>query len=846
MRRDPGAHGGVPARRVVVRWAWRMFRREWRQQVLVVALITVAVAIAVGGATAGYNAARSEDGHFGTADLRIETVVDNPEGMDAYLKAAEEWFGTIDVIAWRSVSVSGAADDLELRAQDPEGAYSGPMLDLREGRYPTDVGELALTNGDAQTFGVTVGDTIALESDSENNGNATEWDVVGLVENPNDLSEEFGLVAPSSDIQPTALTLLVQGSEDRAVEFPDDMDTGPGYFDSRDATVAATAGAGALAASTVVMLLVCLVAAAGFVVIAQRRQRQLGMLASIGATQKHLRLVVVANGAIVGAVAAVVGAVLGLGVWIVAAPGLEGVAQHRVDRFNVSWWLVGLGMALAVVAATAAAWWPSRTVARVPVVRALSGRPPRPRAARRTLLLAVPLIIVGVVCLLVGIEEPEGADEEINDLLVISGILAIPLGIALVGPLVVGTLAPIAKRFPVATRLSLRDLARYQARSGAALAAISLGLGIAVAVVVAASAAEYSTDEGNLSDRQLMIRASELDGGWLESVPEQTPAELERLETSVDQVAETLDDPTVLALDMPVDPGVGYITEARPGEPGSRTVEPPLGLGRPVDEDTNRDLGQFYVATPQVLEHLGLDDALVNSGAEVLTTYTGDLFFHQVSDSHPACEPDEIEGNCRAPVENATTIDVAYTSTPKSLITPEAVERNGWEIARAAWLGEADEPLTSDQLADVREAAGDVGLFVETRSGQEGLTQLRSGATGLGLLLGLGILAMTVGLIRTETAGDLRTLTATGASSRVRRTVTGVTAGALAFLGALLGTAGAYMALTAGYSDDLSRLNPVPVVHLLVIILGLPAVAAVAGWLLAGREPPVIARQLLE
>ena len=45
---------------------------------------------------------------------------------------------------------------------------------------------------------------------------------------------------------------------------------------------------------------------------------------------------------------------------------------------------------------------------------------------------------------------------------------------------------------------------------------------------------------------------------------------------------------------------------------------------------------------------------------------------------------------------------------------------------------------------------------------------------------------MTVGLIRTEAAGDLRTLTATGATSTTRRTLTAATAGAF-FLGALPG-----------------------------------------------------------
>ena len=73
---------------------------------------------------------------------------------------------------------------------------------------------------------------------------------------------------------------------------------------------------------------------------------------------------------------------------------------------------------------------------------------------------------------------------------------------------------------------------------------------------------------------------------------------------------------------------------------------------------------------------------------------------------------------------------------------------------------------------------------------------------------------MTVGLIRSETANDLRTLTATGASSTTRRTLTGATAGALALLGALLGTAGAYAALLAWHRSDLSPLGHVPVANL--------------------------------
>ena len=62
------------------------------------------------------------------------------------------------------------------------------------------------------------------------------------------------------------------------------------------------------------------------------------------------------------------------------------------------------------------------------------------------------------------------------------------------------------------------------------------------------------------------------------------------------------------------------------------------------------------------------------------------------------------------------------------------------------------------------------------------------------MLIALGVLAMSVGLIRSESAGDLRTLAAIGASGRTRRAITSATAGALALLGAVLGSAVAFAA----------------------------------------------------
>jgi putative ABC transport system permease protein len=810
--------GGGPARRALVRWALRLFRREWRQQVLVLALLGFAVASAVAGTSTAYNMAPRRAAVFGEADHRLVFDVSEAgqHAIDAYVAAARDWFGSIDVIGQRSVPVPGSADTIELRAQDPEGALGASMLRLRHGRYPHGHREVALTDEVARTFRVGVGDPLALDGG--------ERTVVGVVENPHDLDDEFALLSPSSRDELDSFVVLVRAPDQQIRAFPVEREPAPVHIEARGDTEKGTAASAALAASAVVLLLVCLIAASGFAVVAQRRLRQLGMLAATGATRRQLRLVVVVNGAVVGVIAAVGGALAGLALWIAIAHRLEPVAGHRIGRFDVPWPQVGLAMVLAVVAASGAAWWPARTMARVAVTRALSGRPPQPLRTRRSIVLAGFLIAGGVVSLVAGIDATK---DEADPTLVILGALAIPLGIALSCPLAIRAVAPVAARLPIAARLALRDLARYQARAGAALAAISLGLGLAVAVVIAAAAAEYRPAEGNLSDRQLMLRIDQAnDVGTPVSGPGQGAADVPELTSAVDRIATTLHDPDVVALDVPSDRAAEETTD---GE----VVRPPVALARPVG-DVYRDVGPLYVATPEVLRHVGVDPESVGSDVEVLTHQAGPVYFVGA-----AARPIRVR--------DPELIEVpAYTSLPRSFITPRALGRHGWESVPAAWLIETREPVTGDQLADVREEAADAGLMVEARSRQEGLSQLRSGATAAGILLALGILAMTVGLVRTETAGDLRTLTAVGAPSRVRRAVTGVTAGALALLGAVLGTAGAYAGLSAGYANDLGALRPVPVVNLLTIAIGLPMVAAAAAWLLAGREPPSVSRSPME
>jgi putative ABC transport system permease protein len=187
------------------------------------------------------------------------------------------------------------------------------------------------------------------------------------------------------------------------------------------------------------------------------------------------------------------------------------------------------------------------------------------------------------------------------------------------------------------------------------------------------------------------------------------------------------------------------------------------------------------------------------------------------------------------------------TSAPNTVITEYAVSKYHLQTRLRGWLIQLPAPLTATQISAAKRLALADKVTFETRSGTPGLSEFADGGTALGTVIALGVLAASVGLIRSETARDLRTLTAHGASGATRRTITAATAAAVGLLGAILGMAGAVIAGLAWAHGSLSAMfGAVPLSDVLILLVGLPLIAAAGGWLLAGREPPLIARQPIE
>jgi putative ABC transport system permease protein len=191
------------------------------------------------------------------------------------------------------------------------------------------------------------------------------------------------------------------------------------------------------------------------------------------------------------------------------------------------------------------------------------------------------------------------------------------------------------------------------------------------------------------------------------------------------------------------------------------------------------------------------------------------------------------------------------TSAPNTIITEYAMKKFHIATTTTDWLVVGNQSFTAAQISGAQLTASTAQLRVESRNDVPSGSTIINWATLLGILIALGVLAMSVGLVRSETSGELRTLAATGASSYTRRTLTAATAGALGFLGALLGVVGGYVAMIGwlrsnSLNGGISALAHIPFGDLGLLLFGMPAIAAAVGWLLASREPLMMGRQPIE
>ena len=380
------ADGGAPARRAVVRWAWRLFRREWRQQFLILALITVAVAATIVGSAVATNDPPPKNFGFGTAqDSASFTTYDAHAA--SVIASLEHRFGRVEVIENETQSIPGSINTYQLRAQDPHGPFSGPMLSLVSGHYPSGADEVAVTSGVASAFHLRVGGTWRV--------GGVERQVVGIVENPQSLLDEFALVAPGQVTHPTRSHGVVR-RPGRSAELdrqptcrPPPRSRSRTRSTPRRSRSPPSCSACCSSPSSRSAASPC---------------SRSGASARSGCSSRPARRTATSVSSSARTARSSVSSVRssasssGSSSGSPTDPSLEQSSHHVIGVLALSWAVVVAAMVLAVVAAYFAASRPARAITKVPIVQALSGRPAPPRQIHRS---ALPGIVFLVARLLV-------------------------------------------------------------------------------------------------------------------------------------------------------------------------------------------------------------------------------------------------------------------------------------------------------------------------------------------------------------------------------------------------------------------------------------------------------------
>ncbi|GGM93698.1 hypothetical protein GCM10010106_47670 [Thermopolyspora flexuosa] len=865
----------MSALRAALRLAWRGIRREKGRSALIVVLIGLPV-LAVTAfftlyATYELDAREALPGRLGSADALIwavgDVAVQSPDGSG--WSSSGRGGPPPDEDAARALLRPGSRllpyhrrtvaypveqgriflDVVELDLRDP---LTRGMARLRQGRLPAAPGEVVVSAAMASE-GVGVGDALPYLGEQE------RARVVGVLAR----SPEFhsyavvGLPGSLLKVEPGERHWLVDhGGHPVTWENVQRLNRAGFHVVSRAVVENPPPGqpvdvrpesvVQGVLVTTMIVLEVVLVAGPAFAVGLRRRRRWLAQIAAQGGSPRQLRLVVLADGLLLGVGAALLGLAGGVGV---VAAGIALVRALDVERydlpivaqlsgagpFDVPWTFVVPVAVLGAASGVIAAVLPARQAARQDVAAVLAGRETAfaegaaPYRSRRVTPGAL-LVAAGVVATVLAIRRD-------SLVWIAAAALLTQFGLIALTPWLVAAAGRLAGRLPLPLRLSVRDAARHRTRTACAVAAV-----MTAATAMSATAITLTSKDAMLRDgytAAVPVGTTLIDG---ERVPEQSWPEVVAAvgrvlpgvrPVEVHRAREAEGRRVRLAV-------TGAECEIRCGEhaPGPGSGDLPIGderLLRLVQGRSDPAAAAAFAAGKAV----AFDRGLVRDGTLTL---------------------DVLDGRSRKRRSVAVPAVVATAADPRHAVAvlPEAAVRAAGltlEVRRLLVdpaerrLDTVAEARLEQELKTVHDAA-----FVHVERGhRRDMRPVLQVLTAAAAVVILGATFAVTGLAAADLRPDLATMAAVGAAPRLRRLVVAGQALVISGLGAAVGLAAGLLAgaaavwsLAAGPQGAQVRyrvedgfltavpphtpLLEVPWPYLAAVVAGLPLLAAlVAG-----------------
>ncbi len=617
---------------------------------------------------------------------------------------------------------------------------------------------------------------------------------------------------------------------------------------------------------------VVLLAGAAFAVGARRQAHSLALISASGGERRDLRRVVLGGGLVLGAVAGVlgiIGAVLAAGVTDLVVR--RWIPQLDLARFDVRPLELVAVFLLGVGTGVLAAVVPARQASRLDVVAALRGRSGAPPRSRRTPVIGVAMIAVGVVGSVLGAgwvvaeqRASTGGDSYLPVVVLVGSAALVLLGLVVCAGTVVSLVARVAPRLPLAGRLALRDAERHRGRSAPAVAAILAAVSGSVAVMLYVASLDQNDRESytpgapaGTASVSLVSWGSDLRGdgdGPIAVDPDVVLAATVStlpVESSVALTTLAPCDTSCARLTVRIPPqnvcpawrSEVFFTEEAAAEMAA--TDPRCATQPNVDY---LSIGRFgngvVVGGPEALGANGdapppnARNALESGGAVVANPLLIDgdgmitLVFIPDKGDHvrlrvPAVATPADQMIANVVVSQGAVADLPLDVQPTTLLLrlSGGATTDQEDAARAALTSAVDQGVASTLYVE-RGYASTYGL---------GLLALAVAAA----VVTLGATGIATGLSLTDARADHATLAAVGAAPRLRRRLAGAQALVLGFLGVVLGIgAGVVPALSIiGATASLRVVWPWP--QLAVVLVGVPLLAGAAAYLFTRSRVPM-------
>ena len=262
-----------------------------------------------------------------------------------------------------------------------------------------------------------------------------------------------------------------------------------------------------------------------FSIIVGQRTRELALLRIVGASRRQVFRSVLAEAAITG----LVSSVIGLGLGVLAALGLEALLRGFGTTLPAGSLVfeprtVVVGLAVGVGVTVVAAIGPARNAVRIPPIAALGDRQPDGEVSlRRRFAWGTAVALAGVVLLAIGLAVPAIA-------LVGVGAVGIFVGVAMLSPAIARPLSsvigrPLARVFGEPGKLGRQNSMRSPRRTAQSAAALMVGLALVAAMsVFGASVSRSTTSSVDQAISADLIVTATGTGQLSESIPRRASA----------------------------------------------------------------------------------------------------------------------------------------------------------------------------------------------------------------------------------------------------------------------------------------------------------------------------------